>query len=205
MVLSRADLQSLSEVDLVAGIAAGDERAITQLVRENSGWMRVVAERLLRDPVLAEDCVQEALINAIQKIETFAGRASLRTWLHRIVVNSALMKLRRQRRLNEGSIDELMPVFDGNGCRIEAPWQEIETPERILERAQSSDMVLRAIERLPDDYRIVLMLRDIEELSTRETAELLDCSENAVKVRLHRARAALKGLLEPLLRGEGLT
>lgn len=203
--MSRADLQSLSEVDLVAGIAAGDERAITQLVRENSGWMRVVAERLLRDPVLAEDCVQEALINAIQKIETFAGRASLRTWLHRIVVNSALMKLRRQRRLNEGSIDELMPVFDGNGCRIEAPWQEIETPERILERAQSSDMVLRAIERLPDDYRIVLMLRDIEELSTRETAELLDCSENAVKVRLHRARAALKGLLEPLLRGEGLT
>ena len=127
------------------------------------------------------------------------------TWLHRIVVNSALMKLRTQRRLNEGSIDELMPAFDGNGCRIEAPWQEIETPERILERAQSSDMVLRAIERLPDDYRIVLMLRDIEELSTRETAELLDCSENAVKVRLHRARAALKGLLEPLLRGEGLT
>ena len=205
MDLTRADLQSLSEVDLVEGIAAGDERAITQLVRENSGWMRVVAERLLRDPVLAEDCVQEALINAIQKIETFAGRASLRTWLHRIVVNSALMKLRRQRRLNEGSIDELMPAFDGNGCRIEAPWQEIETPERILERAQSSAMVLRAIEQLPDDYRIVLMLRDIEELSTRETAELLDCSENAVKVRLHRARAALKGLIEPLLRGGGLT
>ncbi|MGI9410736.1 MAG: RNA polymerase sigma factor [Hyphomicrobiaceae bacterium] len=195
----------MSEVDLVEGIAAGDERAITQLVRENSGWMRVVAERLLRDPVLAEDCVQEALINAIQKIETFAGRASLRTWLHRIVVNSALMKLRTQRRLNEGSIDELMPTFDGNGCRIEASWQEIETPERILQRAQSCDMVLRAIERLPEDYRIVLMLRDIEELSTRETADLLDCSENAVKVRLHRARAALKGLLEPLLRGEGLT
>ena len=191
-------------MDLVDGIAAGDERAITQLVRDNGGWMRVVAERLLRDPVLAEDCVQEALINAIQKIDTFAGRASLRTWLHRIVVNAALMKLRTRRRLNEGSIDDLMPAFDANACRIEAPWQEIETPERILERAQSSDLVPRAIERLPDVYRIVLMLRDIEELSTRETAELLDCTENAVKVRLHRARSALKKLLEPLLRGEEL-
>ncbi|MGI9426175.1 MAG: RNA polymerase sigma factor [Hyphomicrobiaceae bacterium] len=203
--MSEADPQFAPESDLIAGVAAGDERVIAQFVRQHGGWMRVVAERLLRDPVLAEDCVQDALINAIRKIETFAGRASLRTWLHRIVVNSALMKLRTRRRLNESPIDDLLPVFDGNACRIEPPWQEIETPERIVARAQASDLIMNAISELPEDYRIALMLRDIEELSTREVAELLDCTENTVKVRLHRARAALKTRLEPLLRGEMLT
>ena len=190
-------------MSLVACLKSGDDSAVETLVRMHSGAMLSAARRILNDDALAQDCVQEALINALRKIEDFQERSSLSSWLHRIVVNQALMKLRPRRGATEVPVDEWLPTFDENGCRVEAPWPHLATPDEIVERADVRNLVHQAINQLPESLRLVLQLRDIEELTTREVAEGLDLSETNVKVRLHRARAALKKLLEPVLKGEG--
>ena len=164
--------------------------------------MLSVARRITLDRALAEDCVQEALVKAIKAIGGFEGRSGLKSWLHRIVVNQALMKLRTRNRLSEDPIDDLLPAFDENACRIEGPWKQIAQPDELVEQASTRTLVHSKIGELPDSYRIVLQLRDIEEMTTQEVAEALGISEANVKVRLHRARSALKKLLEPLMRGE---
>ncbi len=189
-------------MSLVAGLKSGDEAAVETMVRTHSGAMLSVARRILNDDALAQDCVQEALINALRKIGDFQERSSLSSWLHRIVVNQSLMKLRSRRSVTEVPVDEWLPIFDETACRIEAPWPHFATPDEIVERADLRDLVHQAINQLPESYRVVLQLRDIEELTTREVAEGLDLSEANVKVRLHRARAALKNLIEPVLKGE---
>lgn len=178
---------------------------IESLVRENAGWMLGLAKRILNDSALAEDAVQEALISAIQGLPEFEAQASIKTWLHRITVNAALSKYRKRKSLAEQSIEDLLPVFDQNDCRIEKSWDRLASVQDLIEDAQIRQKVLHSIRNLPDAYRIVLQLRDIEGYNTGETAELLKTSQANVKVRLHRARAALKKLLEPLLRGEGLS
>ncbi len=190
--------------ELLAGLRAGSDRHADRFVRTHIGWMRAVALRLLKDDGLADDCVQEALIKALRSIGKFEGRSKLKTWLHRITVNQALMKLRSRKRLEEDLIDPLLPDFDENACRIEAPWTQRVSAEQILSTAQQRRLVLSKINELPDNYRIILMLRDIEEMDTAEVADCLGIAEGNVKVRLHRARAALKKLLEPLLRGDVL-
>ena len=173
-----------------------------QLVRDNGGWMLVLAERILNDSALAEDVVQEALINALKGLEGFEEKSSLKTWLHRITVNAALSKLRKRKRLAESSIEELLPEFDQYDCRIERPWAHFASVHEMIESAETRAHVAQSIRELPDAYRLVLQLRDIEGYDTSETAELLEISEANVKVRLHRARAALKKVLEPVVRGE---
>ncbi len=173
-----------------------------QLVRENIGWMLALAQRILGERGLAEDAVQDAFIAAFRGLADFEGRSSLKTWLHRITVNASLMKLRQLKRLGEQSIDEHLPEFDNYGCRIEQPWSQLVDIETVLQNDRLRKIVLDKINTLPDSYRVVLQLRDIEEYPTSEVAELLGITQNNVKVRLHRARSALKKLLEPLLRGE---
>jgi len=172
------------------------------LVREHIGWMLALAQRMLGDHALAEDVVQEAFINAFRALDNFEQRASIKTWLHRITVNAALMKLRQLKRLAEQPIDDLLPEFDRYDCRLEAPWKKLATVESILADEQRRNLIHKKIQQLPDSYRIVLLLRDIEDYTTSEVAELLAISEANVKIRLHRARTALKKLLEPVLRGE---
>jgi len=179
-----------------------DAVAAEQLVRDNIAWMLALAERMLRDRSLAEDAVQEAFISALRGLSRFEGRSSIKTWLHRITVNASLTKLRQLKRLGEQSIDEHLPEFDRQDCRIEAPWPYLATVQEILESDELRARVNAGIDELPDSYRIVLQLRDIEGYATGEVATLLEISEANVKVRLHRARAALKKLLEPILRGE---
>ena len=181
---------------------SADAVAAEQLVRDNIAWMLALAERMLRDRGLAEDAVQEAFISALRGLSRFEGRSSIKTWLHRITVNASLTKLRQLKRLGEQSIDEHLPEFDRQDCRIEAPWPYLATVQEILESDELRARVNAGIDELPDSYRIVLQLRDIEGYATGEVATLLDISETNVKVRLHRARAALKKLLEPILRGE---
>ncbi len=179
-----------------------DVRDAEHLVRENIGWMLALAKRILIDHALAEDAVQDAFIAAFRGLENFEGRSSLKTWLHRITVNASLMKLRRLKRLGEQSIDEHLPEFNQMGCRIEPPWTQLVDTETVLHNERLRLLVIQKINSLPDSYRIILQLRDIEEYATAEVAELLEISETNVKVRLHRARAALKKLLEPILREE---
>lgn len=183
---------------LVERLKAGDERAYETLVREHSGRMLSVARRFLRSEDDARDAVQEAFVSAFRAIDGFGGGARISTWLHRIVVNAALMKLRSRRRRPEESIDELLPRWKENGHPLHAPapW----SAEKRLEQDELRGLVQAGIERLPDSYREVLILRDIEELDTQEAAEMLGISANAVKTRLHRARQALREVLDPALR-----
>lgn len=182
--------------------AAQNELDPETLARDNAGWMLTLAERLLRDRSLAEDVVQDALIRAIKGSANFEHRSTVKTWLHRITVNTALSKLRQLKRLAEQPIDEHLPEFDRYDCRIEPAWSHLASVDEITQSDQLRQHVYNAIGELPDAYRLVLQLRDIEGYDTAEVAELLELTPTNVKVRLHRARAALKKLLEPVLRGE---
>jgi RNA polymerase sigma-70 factor (ECF subfamily) len=157
-----------------------------------------VARRLLGDGEDAHDAVQEAFISAFRSIDRFEGGARLSTWLHRIVVNAALMKLRTRRRKPEEPIDDLLPAFlaDGHRENPNGPWQ----PAAAAESREVRELVRHSIERLPESYRTVLLLRDIEELDTAEVAEMLHVTPAVVKTRLHRARQALRALLHPHFR-----
>ena len=183
------------ETDLVARLKAGDEAACETLVREHGGRLLAVARRYMRSDEDARDAVQEAFIAAFRSINRFEGGSAISTWLHRIAVNCCLMKLRSGRRRPETSLEELLPTFDETGHRVlrEESWPE--SVEAALERRQTRDRVREAIGRLPGKYRTVILLRDIEELSTEEAARALGTTVTAVKVRLHRARQALRELL----------
>ena len=189
-----------SESVLVEQLRSGERPATERFVREHSGWMLALAQRYVKDAGLAEDCVQEAFLQAFRSIGEFEGRSALKSWLHRIVINTALMKLRSRRCPIEQPVEDILPHIDRDCCRMQAPWIEMATPHEILERKEVRDLVVAKMLELPDSYRIVLLLRDIEGMSTEETAGALGMTEGAVKVRLHRARAAFKMLVEPVLR-----
>jgi len=180
-----------------------DKMATGEFVRDNVRWMLRVANQYLRDVALAEDAVQTAFGKIFAKSDQFKGQVRIQAWMHRIVINEALMILRKRKSLKEdSSIDQFLPEFDSLQCRLESPWTKVPTPEELLISDQSQKFVLTAVTELPDTYRVVLLLRDIEEHTTAEVAEMLEISEANVKVRLHRARAALKALLEPQMRDE---
>ncbi len=183
------------ESDLVARLRGGEDAAFEELVRTHGGRMLAVARRFL-DEDEAQDAVQDAFLSAFRSIQRFEGNARLGTWLHRIVVNAALMKLRTRGRRPEQPIDELLPRFleDGHMAEPAAPWRQ--SALDALERRELQGRVRGAIAELPDSYRVVLLLRDVEELDTQETAEALGITPANVKVRLHRARQALRTLLD---------
>lgn len=182
---------------LLTGLRARQPRAFAECLRLYGGRMLSTARRLLRGEPDAEDAVQEAFLSAFQGIGRFEGNSQLGTWLHRIVVNVCLMKLRSRSRRPETSIDSLLPQFDDTGHVAGGVRAWNERPEDHLTRDETRALVWQSIDRLPEDYRTVLLLRDIEELDTEETAHLLGVTSGTVKTRLHRARQGLKTLLDP--------
>ncbi len=190
----------MSEIDLVRGLRAGNDAAFEELVRGHGGGMLRVAKRFLRNEEDARDAVQDAFLAVVRSVAGFQAGSKLGTWLHRITVNAALMKLRAQgRRPDEESIEPLLPRFRADGHQIESsvPWRGADA---ALEEAELQELVHNALDELPDQYRLVLLLRDIEELTPEETAEALGVPKSVLKVRLHRARQALRTLLDPHLR-----
>lgn len=189
------------ESGLLASLRAGDDAAFETLVRGHGTRLLAVARRFLRSEEDARDAVQDAFLSAFRSLDSFEGTSRLATWLHRIVVNACLMRLRTRRRKPEAAIEDLLPHFveDGHRANPGPAWEE--SADVLIERREVRALVRAAIDRLPDGYRVVLVLRDIEELDTAETARLLELSENAVKIRLHRARQALRELLDPELSG----
>lgn len=189
------------EAELVAALQSRDLKrdahAYERLVRTYGQPLLAVARQLLSCDADAHDVLQEAFLSIFLHIGSFAGDARLLTWMHRIVVNAALMRLRTQRRKAEQPIDELLPAYleDGHQVRDTLPWRPTVSSE--LEDLQTRALVRGAIDRLPLSYRTVLILRDIQELDTEETAKIMGLTQGAVKVRLHRARQALRTLLEP--------
>jgi len=183
---------------LLAGLRSGNEHAFEEMVRRFGGRLLATARRYLRSEADACDVLQDAFLCAFKSIDTFKGDSQLSTWLHRILLNSALMRLRAKRSCAEADgiqIDELLACFDIAGDWIDERSHSL-FPHVLFEASETRAMVRRCIDLLPDNYRIVLILRDIEELATEEIASLLDLTPSNVKVRLHRARQALKVLLE---------
>lgn len=176
------------EEDLVRRLRAGDEDAQARLVEANLKRLLAVANRILRNSEEAQDAVHDAFLSAFQRIDTFEGEARLSTWLHRIVVNSCLVKLRRHRR--RSAHEERILHESLQGTRGEY------RPESEASRREIQMLIRETIDRLPPAHRSILRLRALEELGTDEAARRLGVSRNAVKVRFHRACVSLRALLE---------
>jgi RNA polymerase sigma-70 factor, ECF subfamily len=200
---------AMDEDTLRFRLQRGDADAFEQLVRVHGNRMLAVARRILGDDEDARDAVQSAFLSAFRAIGSFQGEARVSTWLHRIVVNKALMKLRMRRRRPEASIEEFLPRFLDDGHHADPDWSwsssaaDLMTQEDRLRQQETCSRVRAAIARLPESHRTVLMLRDIEDLSTAEVAKALGTTENAVKLRLHRARQALATILREDFRNRG--
>lgn len=176
------------EEDLVAALKDGDDDAFAILVKAYRDRLHSVARRFFSEEEDARDAVQEAFLAAYRAIDRFEGNAKISTWLHRVVVNACLMKLRSRRRKPEQSLDAAATetlVSHASG-----------SAQDELEGHEVTQYVRAAIATLPEPHRSVLRLREIEERDTRETAEALAISPAAVKTRLHRARTALRSSLE---------
>jgi|SRR5262245_23198068 len=187
------------DAPLLARLRAGDEVAYAELVRRESGRLLAVARRILRSEDEAQDAVQDGLLSAFQNLDRFEGNARLSTWLHRIVVNAALMRLRSKKRRREDSIEELLPAFAEDGHHLSPVETFRGEAEDEIASAELSAIVRAAIDELPESYRTVLILRDVEGLDTAEAAAALGIGPDATKMRLHRARQALRTLLDQRL------
>jgi RNA polymerase sigma-70 factor (ECF subfamily) len=193
--LQIASITTIDDPLLLARLREGDESAFEQLVRATMARLLAAARRLLRNEEEARDAVQTAFIRAFQSLSRFRAESTLSTWLHRIVVNECLMRLRSRKR--EDPIDEaLLPQFrpDGHQVRDTVEWSD--SAEQAMERSETAARVRASIDQLPEPYRTVLILRDVEEMTPDEVAEQLGLSKNVIKVRLHRARQMLRTLLE---------
>lgn len=191
------------EAGLITQLRAGDESAYEHVVRTYGGRLLAVTRRILGSDEDARDVVQDAFLNAFRSVNRFEGNSKLSTWLHRIAVNAALMKLRTRKRKPEQSIEALLPAFLDDGHHKERFQSWDEPVDQAMERAETRQLVRAQIDALPESYRTVLVLRDIEGLDTEETAKMLGLTVNATKIRLHRARQALRSLLAPHLAGAG--
>lgn len=182
--------RSTGSDDLTSALRAGDPAAFEEMVELYGPRLLAVARRLMRDEEEARDALQDALLRVLQSIDGFSNRSRLSTWLHRVVVNSCLMRLRARRRRPEVRMADI-PLPCWQSASADHSWDPTET---IL-RSQQRRLLLESIQKLPESYRTVLVLRVLEERDTRETASLLSTSRNAVKIRLHRAHRAVAELV----------
>jgi RNA polymerase sigma-70 factor, ECF subfamily len=197
-----ASSPGLDDASLMPRLQAGEAWALETLVRTRAPQLLTVARRFLRDERDAQDAVQEAFVVAFKSIHAIEERTVIGPWLHRLVVEAAVVKLRSLPRHSEGAIEDLLPTFleDGHHVRRPPAW---EPSSVLLERPDVREFVRACIDRLPETHRTLLLLRDTENLDATETARLLGIEEAAVKSCLHQARQALVGLLEEQLgRGE---
>jgi RNA polymerase sigma-70 factor, ECF subfamily len=186
-ILEKANSEGLTDQDVVDRVKAGDTALYEVLMRRYNQRLYRITLAILRNDAEAEDVMQDAYVRAYQHLDQFAGHAPFSAWLARIAVNEALARLRLRKR--NPQLDDCDP--DG-----ETTMNMVETapnPEQSATRAELGRLLEEALLDLPEQYRTVVMLRDIEELSTAETAAALDLTEDNVKVRLHRGRAMARG------------
>lgn len=182
---------------LVRAMQSGDCRAYEKLLDDLGPRLLATAKRMCGNESDAHDVLQDACVSCFKNIAEFKGESLVYTWMHRIVVTTALMRLRKKKRRGEASIEPLLPTFYDDGHHVDARSDWSESSHAAAERQESRDLVRQYIDQLPAHYREIVLLRDIEELDTTETAKLLGVNEGVVKTRLHRARQALRTLLEP--------
>lgn len=194
---AKSELQHPSgELELIEQIRAGDHSAYYKLIQPYEKKLYFAAISILKIPEDAEDAVQEALFKAFKALRLFRAESKFSTWLIQITTNEALMRLRKQKRAVVESLDEPRESEEGGyRPRDFADWREI--PSDSLERKELRSALMHAIDALKPAYRIVLTLRDIEQLSVVETAKMLGLTEANVKIRLSRARLMLRDALAP--------
>jgi RNA polymerase sigma-70 factor (ECF subfamily) len=184
------------QAGLVERLRAGDAAALETLMGEYASRVYRLAVGITRDQADAEEVVQDVFLTLATKSATFEGRSALGSWIYRITTNAALNKRRGKRRQVETSLEEHLPTFLADGHRegdrtyLLTDWSQ--SPERELLSGEARRVLERALDALPARYRAVLTLRDVEELSNDQVAELLGESLASVKSRLHRARQALR-------------
>jgi RNA polymerase sigma-70 factor (ECF subfamily) len=184
-------------VDLLKG---RDQEALRLIMLTYRDRLFAVANRICNNPADAEEVVQDVFITALDKIHRFEGRSTLSTWLYRIAVNTALMKLRNQRLVHRNSV----PMDDANESLVEkergpSPFGKVRSPDEAFLSMELCEEIGRTLDGLPDVYREVFLLRGIHGLSTKEAGELLDVSPAAIKSRLHRSRDLIRERLHPYL------
>ena len=191
----------IDEATLVAQAREGDTRAFGELVRRYEGKIFRLAQHVTQNREDAEDVLQETFLKAYEHLDQFQGNSKFYTWVVRIAVNQALMKLRRRKTDKSVSLDEQIDTGEDTIVREIAAWDE--DPEQRFSREELGGILDSAIQSLEPPYRSVFVLRDIEELSTEETAEALDLSVPAVKSRLLRARLQLREKLTRYFKRKG--
>jgi RNA polymerase sigma-70 factor, ECF subfamily len=195
-----SDYTTLSDGELASRIAARDVAAVRLVTGRNNQRLFRAAWSILKDRSEAEEAVQDGYMKAFDAIESFAGRSSLSTWLTRIVVNEALSRRSRAQARSRLLSQESVLVLEEYREKLMAG-SVTQSPERILMRRQIAKLLETAIARLPDTFRPVFVLREIEGLSVEDTAEALQIPEETVKTRLFRARRRLQKELDPELCG----
>lgn len=199
--MTAPSLTAIDEAPLVAQSRGGDPRAFGELVRRYEAKIFRLAQHITQNREDAEDVLQETFLKAYEHLDQFQGNSKFYTWIVRIAVNQALMKLRRRKTNKTVSLDETIDTGEDTVVREIAAWGE--NPEQRFSREELGTILDSAIEELEPAYRSVFVLRDIEELSTEETAEALGLSVPAVKSRLLRARLQLRERLTRYFKRKG--
>jgi RNA polymerase sigma-70 factor, ECF subfamily len=189
-IQQKVDEPVSDELALVQSAKAGDVSAFEELVKRYDRNVFRIAQHITQNREDAEDVVQDAFLKAYSNLAQFQGQSKFYTWLVRIAVNEALMKLRRRRPERMVSLDEDVKTEDDSLPREVADWSP--NPEQQYTQAELRDILPKTIQGLPATFRTVFVLRDVEGLSTEETAEALELSVPAVKSRLLRARLQLR-------------
>lgn len=182
---------------LLQSLRGGDPSAFEGLVITYGPRLRATAMRLVKNESDANDVVQETFLSAFRSLDSFEGNSQIGTWLHRIAINAALMRIRGRQRRPEVDIHDLLPRFTDGGQHPEHRHPFTELPDNATSREEACTLVQRCIGELPENYRTALILHDIEELPYEDAARILGLTVNATRVRVHRARLALRTLLAP--------
>jgi len=194
-------VEEKADAELVRGLLTGDEEAFTQFVNAYHARLSQYSFLMCGQREDAEDVAQETLIKVFQSIDRLRDPDRLKAWVFRIAKNECLMKRRKSlfAPQTELSLDELRPKFEGTMAVMEiADWSSV--PDNLLLDSELQGALTTSIQQVPEIYRSVVLLRDVEGLSTSETAEVLDISPDSVKTRLHRGRLALRQSMDRYLR-----
>ena len=183
-------MPQVDEATLIERVKNGDQEAFEDLVSRYENKVYRLAIKLTRNETLAEEVMQEVFLKIYEKIGTFRGESALSSWIYRIAANACFAKLNLEKRHQHADLDETMPQAEISLQERQDTTQE--SPDRPLLTGEALSVISRAIERLPEDFRVVLTLRDVEGMSNEDVARILELSVPAVKSRLHRARLLLR-------------
>ncbi len=192
--------EALTDEEIISRVLSGEKQLYELIMRKYNQRLYKICRAYVRDEDMAEDVMQETYVNAYRKLDRFEGRSKFSTWLTRILINEALGQVKQQRRFAP-----LVLHFPGQPASTEEHHLSTEpTPEEHLMNNELKEILERAVDDLPEKYRVVYMMREVEEMSVTETGECLHITESNVKVRLNRAKEMLREHISKLYRGAEL-